>query len=271
MMRLLAHIIWLTCGLTLVTIPALADDAPFLATDPASVLGGGEKALQQWIVIGHGHSGESYGALSSQTEFDYGVTDRLQTSLILLYDWSRTKVPGSPATTTSLVGLQGEVIWSVAKTDSSPLGIAIAIDPAFNPSTRAIAFRLLFTKYIAHFENVLNINFENNWDKDEFGHWQPSSAVTFNYGLAHAIDAHWTVGVEFGNEFAFSNSMTNADLTGASGTFFVGPTVQYDCKLATFSLGIQTQLPLSTANNAVSGYTPDVERWRLAFRVGHAI
>jgi len=250
---------------------AAADDAPFLGTDPASVLDKGEKAMQQWLVFSHGHAGESYNAIQSETEFDYGLSDRLQLALSLLYNWSRTKPGGEAASSSSLAGLHGEAVWSVTSADKSPLGIAIAVDPAFNPSSRSLAVRLLLTKYLAHFENVLDINFENDWDKDPGGHWQPSSAISFNYGLAHPLNKHWTVAFEFGNEFAFDHILSLAGLNATAKTFYAGPTVQYECEHATFTLGVQTQLPLSSGNKVVNGYTADAERWHLAFRVSRAI
>ncbi|GAA0538738.1 hypothetical protein FHS83_003615 [Rhizomicrobium palustre] len=251
--------------------PAVADDAPFLGTDPASVMAKGEKSIQQWLVFGHGHCKESFNSFQSQTEFDYGVTDRLQVAVSLLYDWDRTHPQGEASVQTSLVGLQGEAVWSVIAPDKGPLGVAIAVDPAFNPSSRAIAFRLLFTTYVAHFENVLNINFENSWDKDGFGHWQDSSAIVFNYGLAHALNKNWTLGVEVGNEFAFNAMLGNADLGTLASTFYAGPTVQYAGETATISLGVQTQLPLSTGDHVENGYRVDAERWRVALRVSRSL
>lgn len=251
--------------------PALADDAPFLGTDPASVMGQGEKAVQQWFSFAHGHSGESYSGFETQSEFDYGVSDHLQLSLSLLYDWNRSKPSGGSASSTGLVGMQGEAIWQVAPADKEPLGLAIAVDPAFDPSSRGLAVRLLFTTYIAHFENVLNINFENNWDKDGASHWQSSSAIVFNYGLAHALDKHWTLGVEFGNESAFDSLLTGVNLGSIASTFYAGPTVQYACTFATISFGVETQLPISSGNNIVKGYTADAERWRMALRLARAI
>lgn len=251
--------------------PALADDAPFLGTDPASVMGEGEKAVQQWISFGHGHVGESYSSIETQTEFDYGVSNRLQVGVSLLYDWSRAKAAGGPAVSGGLVGMQGEAVWQVMSADKGPLGFALAVDPAFDPSSRGLAVRMLFTSYVAHFENVLNINFENNWDKDGAGHWQSSSAIVFNYGLAHALNERWTIGVEFGNEFAFNSLLTNADLGSIASTFYAGPTLQYASSLATISLGVETQLPISSGSNVVNGYTADAERWRVALRLSRSI
>ena len=251
--------------------PALADDAPFLGTDPASVMGQGEMAVQQWLSLAHGHCRESFNAVETQTEFDYGVSDHLQMAVSLLYDWGRDKPAGGPATTRGLVGLRGEAIWQVTSADKAPLGLAIAVDPAFDPSSRGFAMRLLFTTYIAHFENVLNINFENEWEKDGAGHWQPSSTIAFNYGIAHALDQHWTIGAEFGNEFAFDSLLTNGNLGTIDSTFYAGPTLQYACAFATISFGVEMQLPISSGANTVNGYTADAERWRMGLRFSRSI
>lgn len=251
--------------------PAAADDAPFLNTDPASVLPKGGALIQQWASWAHGHTGESYNAFETLTEFDYGLTDRIQIAGTLAYDWDRTRPPGGPATSSGLVGFQGELIYLLAPYDTSPLDVAIAIDPAVNPSTRGIAVRLLLTKYLWGFEHVLNVNFENGWDKDDVGHWDEGGTVELNYGIGYAIDKHWTVGLEVGNQFTFSRLVTAVDFANTGTTVFFGPTVEYDCETTIVTLGVQAQLPLAGGGNVVNGYRVDAERWRAGLRISRSI
>ena len=247
--------------------PALADDAPFLDTDPASVMAKGDHAIVQWLSFAHGHAGESYNALESLTEFDYGLSDRIQLSATLAYDWDRTRPAGEAAATTSLIGAQAEAIFILAPTDKSPVGIALAVDPSFAPSTRAIALRMLLTKYTGGFEHVLNINIENGWEKDGPG-WSEASTIDLNYGLGYAIDKHWTVALEVGNQFAFSRLVTAVDFHDAGTTIFAGPTVEYARGAATVTLGLRAQLPLASGGgNVVNGYRADAERWRAGLRI----
>lgn len=248
-------------------LPALADDAPFLGTDPASTPPQGEIDVQQWFTWAHGNSGQSYSAFQSQTEVDYALTDRVQLAMTLVYDWSRTRPPGGPSDSSSFVGLAAEAVYVALPYDTNPIGLAFAVDPAFNAQSRGLAFRVLLTKYFGAFENVLNINFDNDWQKDATGHWEGASGVTFNYGLGYALDEHWTVAAELGNEFAFEELMTSGRLHAVSNTFFAGPTIQYDCEYAVVSLGAQAQLPWSSGSGAVGGFTPDIERWRVALRI----
>jgi hypothetical protein len=253
------------------TLPATADDAPFLGTDPASVMAEGDRAVQQWLSWGTGQAGQSYNAFESLTEFDYGLTDRIQLALTLAYDWDRTRPPGGPAATSSLVGLQGELVYILAATDQSPVGIALAIDPAFNSAARSFAFRILLTKYFWGLENVLNINFENVWEKDGSGGWQESGAVVFNYGLGYGLGQHWTVALELGNQLTFNRLVTAANFKDSGTTLYLGPTVEYDSSLAVVSVGVQMQLPVASGQNVVNGYMADAERWRAGLRVARSI
>ncbi len=251
--------------------PAAADDDPFLGTDPASVLAAGDALAQQWLDWNTGQTGASFNAFESQAEFDYGVTDRLQLALTLVYDWRRAHPNGQPADTDSLPGLAAEAIYIVTPTDASPVGIALALDPAFNGRSRGVAFRLLLQKYLWGFENVLNINFEDDWDKDETSNWTASSGITFNYGLAYALDRNWTAALELGNEFAFDALLSDGRFHDLTSTFFLGPTIQYDCDAGVVTLGMQAQLPWSSGANAVGGYKADAERFRIGLRLTRAI
>lgn len=250
---------------------AMADDAPFLGTDPASVAAKGEIYGQQWLNWCGGHSGESYNDFQSQTEFDYGLTNRLQLALTLDYDWNRTQPLGGSADIQALPGLGAEAIYVVLPTNKNPIGLALAVDSAFDSQSHGAAFRVLLTKYLFGFENVLNINFEDDWAKDATGYWGGSSAITFNYGIAHALDNGWTVAFELGNEFAFDELLTDGRFHAEANTFFFGPTLQYDCEFVTATMGMQAQLPWSNGTNATRGYTNGVERFRVGLRLSRTI
>ncbi len=250
---------------------AIADDAPFLGTDPATVVAKGELYGQQWLSWSGGHTGASYNDFQSQTELDYGLTSRLQLALTLIYDWNRTQPAGAPADVQSLPGLAAEAIYIVLPTNTSPIGLALAVDSAFDSQSRGVAFRVLLTKYLFGFENVLNINFEDDWTKDETGYWGGSSAITFNYGIAHTLGDGWTVALELGNEFALDELLTDGRFHAEANTFFFGPTLQYDCEFVIATMGVQAQLPWSNGTNAARGYTEDVERFRVGLRLSRTI
>lgn len=256
---------------SLFAVAAAADDAPFLGTDPASVLPQGGHAVQQWLSWAGGHTGESYNAFEAVTEYDYGLTDRVQLAATLAYDWDRTRPLGGPPVSTSLAGIQGEAIFILAAIDKNPLGVALAIDPAYNSASRGIAVRLLLTKYFWGFEHVLNINFENGWENNNTGLQVENGAVAFNYGLGYAVDPHWTVSFEAGNQFTFDRLVTSVNFKDAGIAVFLGPTVEYDCAAVIITAGVQAQLPVASGGNVVKGYRTDAERWRAGLRFSRSI
>lgn len=253
------------------TTAAIADEAPFLSTDPVSVPAKGEIDIQQWLNWASGHTSASYNDLLSQTEFDYGVTDRLQLALTLVYDWNRTRPAGGPADIQRVPALAAEAIYVLLPVDKNPIGVALAVDPGFDAKSRGIAFRVLLEKYLWGFENVLNVNFENDWEKDGTNHWEASSGISFNYGIARKVDEHWTVALELGNEFDFDELLTSDHLRAEANTFFLGPTLQCEWERTTVTLGMQAQLPWSSGPNASRGYTTEAERFRVGVRLMRVI
>lgn len=257
--------------LLLAAIPAYADQAPFLGADPTVVSGQGVMTVQQWFSWAHGNNNQSFNAFESQTEFDLGLTDRLDLALTLVYDWSRERASGGPAVTDSEPGFAAELLYLAMPVETSPFGLAFAIDPTIDGSSRAFAFRVLLEKRASGLQHVLNINFDNEWQKDGLGHWQGTSGIAFNYGLAYAVDEHWTVALEFGNELAFDDLLIGGRLTAHTNTIYIGPTVQYDCALAAISFGVQTQLPIASGSGVAHSYTDDAERLRLSLRLARTI
>jgi hypothetical protein len=260
-------------GLFCLSLPwqqAWADGDPFLGTDPPMVAAAGERDLQQWLSWRSGHTGEGFQDFESLTEFDYGLTDRLQLALTLAYDWNRVKPPGSPALAQDFVGLAGEVIAVLLPVEQSPLGLSLALDPYLNAAERGIDVRLLLQKDILGLQNVLDINLENGWERLGPGNWQGSSGLSFNYGIAYPLDPQWTVALEFGNERSFNRLFTDGG-GEASNSFFLGPTLQYDGALAVVTLGMQAQLPWASGPGARDGFTPDTERFRLGLRFAREI
>jgi len=257
--------------LALTLQPACADSDPFLGTDPAQVSAAGEAGLQQWLSWRTGHQGESYNEFQSQTEVDYGLTDRIQLALTLEYDWSRERPPASPEVRMDFAGLAGEVIFLLLPVEKSPFGLALAVDPAFNPAERGIDFRLLLEKNLFGLQHVLNINLENLWERQGPGDWAGSSGLSFNYGVGYALTPRWTLALEFGNERGFDTLFSDLSLRQQSNTFFLGPTLQYDCEAVVVTLGMQAQLPWASGSGALHGYTPGAERFRLGLRLARAI
>src|SRR5438105_7699136 len=99
--------IWLAALWCLMTAPARADDQPFITLSTTDVDSQGEREVDQWLVWRTGETGASFNDFVSQTEFEYGITDDLQGSLYLNYEWDhvRSHLPPFSSQTESFAGV----------------------------------------------------------------------------------------------------------------------------------------------------------------------
>jgi hypothetical protein len=253
--------------------PSRADDQPFITLYTTDVDTQGERELEQWLVWRADHVHQAYGDFLSQTEFEYGITDDLQGSLYLNYEWTHTQDPGGPSDNQSLVGLQGEFIYRVLNVYFDPFGLAFYLEPSYAPGERGLETKVLLQKNFLNdtLRFAFNTNFEDDWDRYE-DHWYKTSALEFDAGLAYNITPEFSAGIEFDNERAFNGLVLGAPASEQTSAFFVGPTLQYVGQPVTVTLGVQTQLPWAGSPSNVPGETQDgfvsnAERYRIALRL----
>jgi hypothetical protein len=256
----------------LTAAPASADDQPFLTLYTTDVDTQGEREFEQWLTWRADHAHQSYGDLLAQSEIEYGITDDLQGSLYLNYEWSRTRNAGAPADTQSLVGVQGELIYRVLNVYFDPFGLAFYLEPSYAPGERGLETKVLLQKNF--FNDTLrfafNTNFEDDWERTQVN-WVKTSALEFDAGLAYNVTPDFSIGVEFDNERAFNGLVLGAPASEQTSAFFIGPTIQYIAQPGTVTFGVQTQLPWAgdpshTPGALQDGTVAEAERYRIALR-----
>jgi hypothetical protein len=250
--------------------PARGDDQPFLTLYTTDIGPSQEVELEQWFNWKSGHAGNSFNGFESRTEFEYALADNLQGSLYLNYDWARTgrdPPENSP-------GVSGELIYQVSNPSSDPIGLAFYLEPSISAHERELEFKILAQKNFLQntLRNVVNINFEDVWEKDGVGRWRKGSALEFGFGSAFELTSEWSIGVELNNEREFDGLIIGGPASETANTIFIGPTIQYVGEPLTVSFGAQTQLPWSSnpsgAPGAVrNGYTADAEHFRMALHI----
>jgi len=263
-------------ALFLCAASAAADDQPFLTLYTTDIQPEGGREFEQWLMWKTGHANESFNSFESRSEIEYGFTDDLQGSLYLNYDWERDRehpVLG-PADTADAVGVSGELIWRVMNPYFDPFGLAFYIEPSISASERAFETKILFQKdfFNANLRWAVNVNFEDTWEKNPLGHWDPASALEFNTGLAYNVTPEFSVGVEFDNERGFDGLILGGSPDAQTDSYYLGPTIQYVGHPWAVTFGAQMQLPWAgnpahLAGNVVDGYTAGGEHFRLAFKV----
>ncbi len=260
-------------ALLLAQTPSRADDQPFLTVYTTDIDTQGERELEQWLVWRAQHAHQAYSDLLAQSEFEYGITDDLQGSLYLNYQWTREHNASRPVQTQSLVGLQGELIYRLLNVYFDPVGLALYFEPSWAPGARGVEARILLQKNF--FNDTLrlafNTNVEDDWARAD-GHWLKTSALELDAGLAYNVTPELSVGLELDNERAFEGLVLGAPASEQTSAFYLGPTVQYIGQPLTVTLGAQTQLPIagnpSRAPGGIeNGFAADAERYRIGLRL----
>lgn len=255
---------------------ARADDQPFLTLYTTDIATQGEREIEQWLKWKGGHADESFNLFQSRSELEYGITDNLQASLYLNYEWERARPhdPFGPAETADAVGVSGELIWRVMNVYFDPFGLAFYIEPSISSSEREFETKILFQKNFLNdaLRAVVNVNFEDTWEKNPAGGWDKVSALEFDAGIAYSVTPEWNLGLEVDNERGFDGLILGGSVKEQSDSVYLGPTVQYVGHPWTITLGVQAQLPWAgnpahLSGNVVDGYTAGDEHVRLAMRL----
>jgi len=256
--------------------PALADDdQPFITLYTTELLPAEEAELEQTFRWYSGHAHEAFNEFTSNSEFEYGITDNLQGELYLNYDWSRTRPhdPLSPAESENLTGVSGELIWRMLNADSDPFGLALYVEPSLYNGQHGLEVKIIGQKnFLADkLLTVVNVNFEDTWTKDS-GHWTKESALEFDFGASYEVTPQWKFGMEFDNERGFDGLILGGPAKESTNAFFLGPTIQYTDDDYTISFGAQVQLPIATnpggtPGGVVNGFTADAEHFRIGMRI----
>ena len=265
--------ICLLAAWTALTTPARADDQPFLSLYMTDIDTQGEREVEQWLGWKTGETAASYNDFLSRTELEYGITDNLQGSLYLNYEWDRTHPAPFSSDAESSVGVSGELIWRLLNSDFDPFGFALYVEPTWNTDEREVESKILFQKNFLNdvLRCAFNINFEDDWDREGNG-WNRDSALEFDAGVAYAVTPELSAGLEFDNEHAFEGLVMGGAAHEQASAFFLGPTVDYEPLPWKITFGAQAQLPWATspAGNpgaVIGGFEARAERFRVALRV----
>ncbi len=259
---------------------ARADDRPFAFAYTTAGETQGETELEQEITWKSGHAREAFQAIESRTELERGFTDNFQASFYLTYDWERLRphpVSG-PAETSSLPGVSSEFIYKISDVYFDPIGFALYAEPSIGNGFRAFEVKALFQKNFLNddLRLVLNINVEDDWEKNSLGHYDQSSALEFYTGIAYNLTPDWSIAAELDNERGFDGLLLGGSPSYAQNAWYVGPTISYAGLPLKVVFGLQTQLPWASdpthMSGAISnGYLAQAERFRLRLRIAKAI
>jgi hypothetical protein len=257
-------------------VPAQADDQPFITLYTTDIQTEHGREFEQWLSWKSGHANGASNEIVSRSEIEYGITDDLQASFYLNYEWAQTHphpLP-SPLERSSVVGASGELIWRVMNPYFDPFGLAFYVEPSIAPNTRELEFKILAQKNFLNdrLRTALNVNFEDVWERNGLGIWEKVSALEFNIGASYNVTHDFSIGVELDNERGFDGLILGTGARPVSSSFYFGPTVQVIGHPWTTTFGFQTQLPWAsdpshTPGSVIHGRTADAEHFRATIRL----
>ena len=187
----------ISAALAIGAAPAFADETPFAAIYTTDLLPAGGMEVEQWLTVENGRPFESWHNVAGRTEFEYGVTNRLQLALYANYDYRRVRpfdVRADDARETDLhvKSVSGEAIYRLLSSYAHPIGLALYVEPAIGPDFREIEAKLLIDKRFLDDRLVIAANpiVEYEWEREADG-WHKNTELQLLAGAAYRLAPGW--------------------------------------------------------------------------------
>jgi hypothetical protein len=256
-----------------------ADEPLFGYVYTTDLLPKGKLELAQWATWRTGKPVGQFDVIEGRSEFEYGVSDRLQVSTYLNYEWARayhdnvidgtTLAPSTLANlnvgpddrlnTVRFTGISVEGIYRFWSPYTDPVGIAVYLRPSVGPQLREIESRLIVQKNFRDDRLVVAFNFAlaEDWqlvpskpgrpDSDGFDRpWTQSSGINLGLASSYRFASNWSAGLELQNERGFSDADPFAGGARTNSGYYLGPSIHYADEHRFVTATYLEQLPLGS-------------------------
>jgi hypothetical protein len=259
---------------------APADEPVFGYVYTTDLLPRGRLELEQWLTWRADKAVGAFDVVEGRSEFEYGVSDALQLSAYLDYEWSRafhdnvidgsTFQPESLAhlevgadqhlNTTRFTGVSAEALYRLRSPYTDGLGVAVYLEPTVGPALRELETRLILQKNFIDDRLVLAFNLTAEPELREVPVDDPDAGpaaagadsghewdheIDVNVGLAgsYRFARSWFAGWELQHEreWAGLNPFDGARATNAA--VYTGPALHYGGAHFFFTATALEQLP----------------------------
>jgi hypothetical protein len=197
---------------------ALAGERRFTYTYEATTAPVGEIEFEQWVTwkalrTADGNANQ----FDFRTEFEFGLTDRLQLGFYLS-DWSVRNSGGRTEADWKNVGV--EAIWNLTNPTADFLGSALYGEVKVGDEVVALEGKLILQKNFGRWVIAYNATLEAEWEGRHFderiGVFQGSA------GVSYQVSPKFTIGAELFHEVEFENWEHAGDHA-----FYVGPNASF--------------------------------------------
>jgi len=280
---------------------ARADEPLFGFTYTTDLLPKGKFELEQWSTTRFTKApGGKFWMQENKTEEEYGLTDKLQTSLYQIYDSTAAyhngpfnqTVPAeqfsyySPGpddhfSATKFIGVAGEAIYRIWSPYTHRIGIAVYEEPTFGAAFIENEAKIILQKNYIDDRLVLagNLTYAPEWrhqpeeDDPTKTTWQEETDANIDFGASYRFMRKWSAAFELYNEREFNSyNFTHESNSG----YFLGPTVHYAGKNFFVTANYDQQMPWASKHvDSIPGgivggriVDNDFERHRVRIKVG---
>jgi len=232
-------------GVALCALPAWAGESPFGYVYTTDTHARGEREIEQWLTRRYGQARGNFDLWQGRTEIEYGITDRLQTSLYLNYDRISALHNRPDATTgpgafvpdnadpearyrrTFFESFSSEWIYRLLSPYKDAIGLALYVEPTWGPDERELEGKLILQRNFLEDRLVWAANLTAAAEKERFhGDWEREGELELTSGLAYQFAPRWHAGLEYRHHGGYEGRGFSSGKRVYAANF-IGPCMHY--------------------------------------------
>lgn len=219
----------------LISLNALADRRYFARSYTSYTLPAKALELEIWNTGKIQKDAGYYYRWQPRVEFEYGLTDKLTTSIYFNFDETRSKNNSYPSKSFSFTATSFELRYRLFEIGEYFVDPTLYAEIYFGGDKIKYEPKIFLTKRFQNFIGVVNINSEiEKYVADQ----KTESKFEVTGGLAYEMNANFAAGIEFRQHFNFSNIYD----VKKNQAFFVGPTLNIQTEKFYFTINFLTQV-----------------------------
>lgn len=177
---------------------AYGNERKFSYTYQSGVLGKGNKELEIWSTAGIGKDIPYFARLDHRIEFEWGITNRLQTAFYLNFR-NISQDNGTGMTSEfDFQGISSEWKYQFTKPSKDPIGFALYGEIGLNTDEAELEAKLIFDKRLRKNTFAFNFVFENEWELSS-GEGKSEIALEVDFAWCYDISGSFSAGFEIRN------------------------------------------------------------------------
>jgi len=212
-----------------------ADKKKFARSYSAATLPAGALEMELWQTGKFEKDAGYFYRWQPRFELEYGITDRLSSSLYFNFDQTKTYDNNYSNEPLTLSSTSMEFRYRLTNPGDYFLDPALYFEIGYGGDAAAAEPKLIFSKQLGNFSGVLNFaaEFEKNFPEKEM-----ETTFEISMGLMYDLNQNISAGVELIHERVFKNVFE----TEENSALYLGPTISVQLNRVYFVVNFLTQL-----------------------------